>query len=270
MLIERELKNILRELNKNKVDVVLLKGFSILNVSKRNIDSRFMEDIDFLTKEDTAKLVKILKKNKFHEVEAAERLHHRSFIKVTNGYKIRIEVHHNFLHFKNPFSIDIEDFWLRSQELSIGHVKAKGLSNEDLILHLCLHLACQHSFYRGLRDLYDLSEIISHCNINWDKLVEINEKYKTSSVVYFCLELAKDLFENHTPQRVLNKLRVRSSKKQLFLLRVQSRNLFKIQKDILYKFQKHFFHMLWPDRMNDKKDNLKMSLVFLRKRLSSL
>jgi hypothetical protein len=268
ILMKTELKDLVKLLNESEVDFILLKGFSIPDKEKIGISSRFMQDVDLLIeKKDFKKMIEILTRSGFHESEDwwDERYYDsKSFGKDVNNYKLMIELHYKLLQHKNPFKINIEELWLRSENMRIGEIEIKILSKEDLTIYLCLHLY-KHSFYQGLRNLYELSKLIE--DVDFNKLVKIARKYKMTTLLYFCLKLAKELFDAEVPNMVLVKLKRNPSKKQLFLLKILSKNLFKPKKEILYKIEHHLFQLIWPDKIGDKLLNLKISLKFLKHRV---
>jgi len=55
-----------------------------------------------------------------------------------------VEVHWTLLEEDEPFTIDADALWERTVPARIANLDALALSVEDLVLHLCLHLAYQH------------------------------------------------------------------------------------------------------------------------------
>jgi hypothetical protein len=60
-----------------------------------------------------------------------------------------VELHWTILEEEEPFSIDVEAMWARSVPAEIAGVGVRGLSVEDLLLHLSLHLTYQHRLAGG-------------------------------------------------------------------------------------------------------------------------
>ncbi len=55
-----------------------------------------------------------------------------------------VEVHWTLLKEDEPFTIDADALWERAVPARIANLDALALLLEDLVLHLCLHLAYQH------------------------------------------------------------------------------------------------------------------------------
>ena len=80
---------------------------------------------------------------------------------------------------------------------------------DDLLLHLCLHLAHDNVFIDGkLRDLRDMAETIRHYGdaIGWDAVVGQAKTWQVSRYVYWSLWLARDQFGAAVPPVVLERL----------------------------------------------------------------
>jgi hypothetical protein len=104
------------------------------------------------------------------EVDVAV-LHHVSMLTKAPFYAL--ELHWSLTDPREPHAADAGELWARAQPFAIATRPALGLSDEDLLLHLCVHASYQHRFEFGLRSLCDLARLLDQRGdqMRWD-LVE--------------------------------------------------------------------------------------------------
>jgi hypothetical protein len=106
-----------------------------------------------------------------------------------------------------PFQeIDVDGLWKRARPSTTPDLEALTLSPEDLLLHLCLHIAFQDRFRVGLRALYDVALAIRHyqTDMDWEQLELRARAWKADRCVYLTLRLARELLGAAVPCELLD------------------------------------------------------------------
>lgn len=178
-----ELKKLGAAFLSNKIDVYLLKGFSMLGDLYQDLGSRFASDVDLLV--DSAQLDKvseILLSEGYTEIPAIKWMGDNfkyTFEKNIGTIDVTIELHTRlFWHQK----IDIE-------EGSTSHIRGfKKLSNEEQFVHLAGHFAFQHTCLK-LFWLVDILKLSSSQSLDIKKVMVLAKKYKVERSVVLCLNL---------------------------------------------------------------------------------
>ena len=104
-----------------------------------------------------------------------------------------------------------DGYWARSCPATIAGVPTRVLSPEDLLLHVCLHDACDLAcgpFGLGLRPLCDVAEIIRHYReiLSWREVQARAVEWHAERCVYLALWLAKELLGAEVPESVIEGL----------------------------------------------------------------
>jgi hypothetical protein len=157
-------KNQLRMQELRKIDlllaslrgpVVVLKGFALMGDVYEDLGARFASDIDLLVSSyNLPHMILILKKQGYERLKE-EKWQGNDFktimTKKTDLIEITIEIHTRlFWHTRD------ENLRFRSSK-NFEHLKVLGL--EDQLIHLCGHLAFQHTFIK-LFWLYDIQNFL--------------------------------------------------------------------------------------------------------------
>lgn len=124
----------------------------------------------------------------------------------TNG--LFVEIHWTILEEDEPFTIDTEGLWQRAMPAQIAGADVFALGYEDLILHLCTHMAYQHHLQAGLRNLYDIYAVIKKHpdDIDWDLLVEIAKSWRAERVIWISFKLLEEILSLKLPTDIFDKL----------------------------------------------------------------
>ena len=119
-----------------------------------------------------------------------------------------VELHHTILGEQEPFSIDPAGLWQRAVRARVAEVDVSALCPEDLLLHLCLHLAYQHRLARGVRGLYDLATVLQRrgAEIDEARLVETARQWGAERVTWLSLRLMQRVTGVEAPGEVLRSL----------------------------------------------------------------
>lgn len=187
----------IKALNRENIPIMLMKGAHLAELVYDNIALRPMADVDILIR-------------KKHLVRTQEVLEGGG--KLYPG-EVTIDIHWHIAHSLSeididPIShelaerIDIDGIWERSEPAVIAGEPVRVMSPEDLLLHLCIHLAVFHLFqYNALKGLCDLRETISRyaLRLSWERVAERAEAWGIGNAVTLCLRLARDLLDAPIP-----------------------------------------------------------------------
>jgi|LSQX01.2.fsa_nt_gb hypothetical protein len=162
---------VIDELQKNKIDVVILKGLA-LRYYYPNPDMRSMGDIDlFVRKTDIDRTISILIAMGY-EVDDSDSKH----ICLTHPEQLNVELHWELVNTEN-YKKDVtrinEQVWSNLEYIDFGNVKARTLNINLQTVYVCLHMA-NHMLSSGfgLRPVCDLVLLVEKrkSDIDW-KLV---------------------------------------------------------------------------------------------------
>lgn len=172
-------KEILLGLKEKGIQVVVLKGFILKNIYPRP-EFRTMCDLDILIDIKDYNLVNkylvsvgyICGKQK-HPVHAV----------YCNENGSEVEVHWKLIN-KDYYNGDEKEFekniWKNAKEITIYGLEIKTLSDEDFLIHICMHMAVHTKCSGfGLRQLYDLALFTKNKyeDIDWESFKYRISKY---------------------------------------------------------------------------------------------
>lgn len=204
----QELGKILTTLHTHQIEAIVLKGTHLVAISN-NLGLRSCGDIDLLLRPD-----QLLVANQ--ALEAIGYTRERALEKVTatvnhlpalrNG-KATVELHDTIATADAPFRIVYDDLFGHSQPFTVRGVTGMGFCPEDLLLHLCIHAAYQHSFDHGLRSIYDILGVVrAHPTLDWAKFVRSTQAWQAGKPAYLTLCLSHALLGVKIPATVLAQL----------------------------------------------------------------
>jgi len=211
LLLYRELGPILASLAADHIPVVLLKGSFLAQFVYQNIGLRSMADIDLLVPEadlmrcyQTLESLGLKRLNEFDLEIERSKLHHLPPVE-KNG--VTVEIHWKLNKIQGFPPLFLEALWQRAQTTHIEGSPCLALSPEDLLTHVCIHMAYSHDFYSQLRSLCDVSEIITHYSrFDWDRFVQDIQAVKAERGTWLILYLAGFYLGTAVPENVLKTL----------------------------------------------------------------
>ena len=205
----RELSDILNSFQSSGIQTIILKGAALAETLYPDISLRPFGDIDLLIRSRDLP-------------EAQDRLQCLGYGENTDrefyqGYRERFEEH--FIYRKNahipvyvelhtslpPFvsarGLEVGGFWDRAVVAQIGEVDSLVLSEEDTVLHLCVHIF-KHNFSTRLLWLYDLALLILRHGkgINWKLMEKRARKLGIHRVVGLALDQVRRILDVSVPQ----------------------------------------------------------------------
>lgn len=228
------LYRVVSTLQKECIDVIILKGPCLAATVYPNIGTRAFCDLDLLVRKFDLPRVEYC----FHtmnfsikyrssamgrsgfsrseakgrsgssEIQYSREFYNRHFhLPFTDDKGSIVEIHWDFeepIRFSNKNII--KEFWANAEKKSLESLYAKVLSPEDALLALCLHNA-RHNL-STLGALSDIDKLVSFYKerINWEKFEIISKKHALSRVIYASLFYVASLFDTDIPQKVLRRL----------------------------------------------------------------
>lgn len=191
--------------NENKIDVIALKGLVVRKLYPK-AEFRTMGDADILVHEEDLDRIKQLLINEGYELkEGAD--NHGAHLAFTHKNFWPIEVHWTLVN-DDYFLVDKKfekDLWNSAIEIDIGKSKVLTLCNEDLALHLCLHMGVHIIFGGfGLRQLCDLVLLVEKEgeSMDWNLFVSKAKECGAESFTLAIFKCCNKLFNMEVPVEI--------------------------------------------------------------------
>jgi hypothetical protein len=84
------------------------------------------------------------------------------------GTPMLVELHTRLEWTRAPFAYDLDGAWARAVAVTLEGREARTLHPDDMLLHVCLHLAIHHGFELGLRGLVDAALLVASRTALWN------------------------------------------------------------------------------------------------------
>jgi len=204
-------REIARELRKRGVRFMALKGLHLAELVYRDISLRPMGDVDILVpRAELKNAVAALQSmeygpqkdmssaaNAMLELGHAVGLEHRRL-------GILIELHWSLGEPGYGYDAPMEEIWRSTAMGKLADADVRLMSPEFVLLHVCAHLACNHTFLLGLRGLCDIAEIVRACPaLDWAVVVDQGRQNGWARGIAAALRLARDQLGAAVPDEVL-------------------------------------------------------------------
>ena len=236
-----ELATILRELEKNKLVVPILKGNLLASIVYPAIETRIFNDLDLIVKLDDIAAVtkalenigflqghydeennviieasrkeKILQQVASHELQEFQKISNNRFAKL-----VQVDVNHDILWKGTcPYKVNTKDLIERALPIEINNTKGYMLDYIDNIIQLSCHLYKEATLMIWITDLRDLkiykfADIYMYIKrfydqIEWKLLVERVKGYNLEKVIYYNFHYLEMMFGEIIPIDVMDALR---------------------------------------------------------------
>jgi len=196
--------------------IVLLKGAAYCLGALAPARGRLFSDIDILLpKKSLPHTEKLLELNGWlaTHLDAYDQRYYRSWMHeippLRHGKRqTELDVHHGIL--PETMRVHPNPQLLVDNCVSLNSMdNLYRLSDEDLILHSAAHCFYDGEFRHGLRDLYDIHELIGQFSGDsgfWRKLIERAELLNLSDPLYFALLLSSRWFGTAVPDLLIKSL----------------------------------------------------------------
>ncbi|TSA11708.1 MAG: hypothetical protein D4R74_12655 [Betaproteobacteria bacterium] len=209
-----QFRRVARALRGHGIAVIALKGLHLAELVYRDISLRPMADLDILvSRSQVEQTVGALHELDFgHAQNLAGEAGAMLDIKCNIGFAPRdvdiwLEVHWSLDEPPARFAAVLEDIWRSAVPARVGDADTLVMSPEFLLLHVCAHLACNHTFAFSLRALCDIAEIArKYSALDWAAVVDHGRRNDWCRGVAAALRLASDHLGAAVPARVLTAL----------------------------------------------------------------
>ena len=215
LLLAEELIKILKLLKNENIDAIPYKGPILAILAYRNVSFRQFGDLDiFIPQKNVQKAVKILNSNGYISQMNLKNSQEFAFFKYQREYKLINKKSKTSIEIKWKFPVSSFSF-KSSFENIVGNSEFElidffnfpilTLSNEDLILILCIHNAGH--YWLKLKWICDISEFIqANNNLNWSLIIDKANKLGIIRILYINLALSKELLGLKLPSEIENAL----------------------------------------------------------------
>jgi putative nucleotidyltransferase-like protein len=214
-----ELRNLVSEFARHKVDFVVLKGAVLAFIAYPDSSLRPVSDIDLLVRpESLAKALELIDEAGFRCPKRFEFAHPASLKdSVVPGEEISvplekpgthalIEVHTQLESGEPWFPVPIGKVWERTEETDWNDVRIRILDPHEFLFHLVLHLARGHFFCLGLRPLLDvhLWVELQEQRLDWEWIARECVRRGYGDWMYLTLKMVRDTFATQVPAYFFN------------------------------------------------------------------
>jgi hypothetical protein len=171
---------LLKDLRAAGIDVAVLKGADLVERVYADVSLRPMADVDLLVRPaDLQRASALLASKGYVPAAPAPGQEHQGAIEenlhvepVRKPGGPLVELHYAIGTPARVGGVDMEGVWTRMARGQVGGAEALVLSPEDLLLHLCIHVAIHHGFDAKLVQLLDLPVVVDRLGdgIDWGTL----------------------------------------------------------------------------------------------------
>lgn len=192
----------------HNIEFLSYKGATLAQLAYNDSSLRQFGDLDILIhKKDFPKVKKFLLENGgkcawnlSDKQEKAVLKHYYEFPFKFGKNPVLVEIHWAFMESFFGFDYKIEEVFRRSQMVSIHGRSLQTLSNEDLLIVLCVH-GSKH-FWKRLSWICDVGKLVQTQPIEWNNVIKLAKKSGCSRMLKLGLLLAKDLLEIDLPDEI--------------------------------------------------------------------
>lgn len=195
-----EFRRVARALGEAGIPLIALKGLHLAELVYRDISLRPMADLDILVPRGrVAQCLAVLRGLDYgHDEELGAAAEAMLDAKCNLGLAhatldLWLEVHWTLDEHHGEATDPVPDVWKSALPARLGDAETQVMSPEFLLLHVCAHLACNHSFSFSLRALCDIAEIVRvQPALDWAAVVEHGSRHHWKRGVAAALRLARD------------------------------------------------------------------------------
>jgi hypothetical protein len=209
--MELTFKNVQQILAEKGIQLLLLKGPHLGCTVYDSPKKRLYGDLDILVKpDDFEKTAALLLENGFEPFafdrftpEIQRDFKHWEF---RSPWGIVVELH-RWLSGHDRYPVDGGGLFARAEEFTFGETQARGLSCEDLLLHLCLHMGTSYFHVIERKHVADIGLLTNKRRVDWPIFIERVRKAGCRAIAYYALLAAKLQAGASVPADVARKLR---------------------------------------------------------------
>lgn len=195
-----ELQKVFMLFNDHGIEAAVLKGASLAESVYPTPYLRVMRDVDlWIPEAQMRRACSLLEANGYREkhvrgLENCPRDGKEARLAKFFTYDLSIIELHSTLDIHLPADThETNAIWNRLIEQP--GLRVKTLHPQDMLRHLCMHLAMRHRFEQGLLWLLDIRLFLARygLELEWDALAEQSRHQQTSKYLYISLEMVADL-----------------------------------------------------------------------------
>lgn len=240
-----EIKKIVRILNEERIDFVILKGLPVHLFLEKKHPRRLYADCDILVaKKDALRVIKLFKKENYGPLDFSLSEKHKtlrdkvveeSYGKTINGLPVVFDIHYeaafmmtqlgslNFLYPQKLLMGFTKALLDNKKNVQIEGIPFPLLSLEDQILYLFLHL-----FHHNFRGTYRYDILVKILDSKFDayQLAKIVTEYQLTNFVYAGLMLLQKYYPNENYRKLLGLLTVSKTVEKYVVINVLLAKIF--------------------------------------------
>ncbi len=213
VIFESSLRQVLEDFSREKIVVIVLKGAFLSGNIYGDLSERMMGDIDLLVQmKSFDQAAAALRRAGYRSTLDYPAEEGATFNKAAPGFFKEgyppVDLHWDLEMPDWGFQVDLEGIWQRAQINEIEGIPTLGLSKEDLLIYLSMHLM-NHRLRSGIRSVYDFGITIDHYaqDLDWDILINRARSWRADRATTLTAVLAKELFGAKIPAPVLGSLK---------------------------------------------------------------
>ena len=148
-------------------------------------------------------------------------------------------------------AVDHAAIWARRVVVSMEGRSAWAMAPEDLLIHLCLHLAINHGFGEpALRNLLDIHLVAARLAPDWRAVAERAKAWRLATMLWTTLSLAVQLWGTPVPASVLAALQPGLARRRAIASLDLANAVLTIRRGD-YSYRRFVVQMLLTDRPRD-------------------
>lgn len=193
---------------KSNIEFLAYKGSTLAQIAYGDLSLRQFGDLDILIrKKDFPEVKRIILANGGNSLWELSEKQENAVLKYYYEFPFKIgknpvlvEIHWAFVESFFAFDYNIEEVFRRRRAVSIRGRKIPTISNEDLLLFLCVH-GSKH-FWKRLSWICDVGKLVAAQPIDWTIVLRLAEKNGSRRMLNLGLSLAKDFLKIELPDQI--------------------------------------------------------------------
>lgn len=251
-ILFKNISELLNHFHNEGIQIMLLKGTSLILLYYKDYGLRPMIDFDMLVHtEEASDAIKLLTKlgwrstitplKGFIKIGFLTKLgwipkerpledFSKEYISVRHAHdlinpdKFTIDLHWHLLHGYNDVNAD-SDFWDGAVRTTVNEVPTLVLNPTDQLLHVCAH-GVKWNSVPPIRWIADAVTIVNNAQdgINWDRMIFLAQRHQLILPIKGAMNYLRSFLQTPVPETVLKELRTFSiSKTEYFEYRIRTR-----------------------------------------------
>lgn len=211
LLLHAGLRHINHALTAAAVPFLVLKGAHLAHAIYESPELREMIDLDILVPRDAVRrAVDALESAGYrastpYVLDSQVDQHHHLTPLIRNS--VAVEVHWELFPARGSSRVGTGSLFDTATTVTVDGERLRGLSLEDLLVHLCVHAARHHVFALGIRALVDIDQLLArHAEIDWSRVRGRARERSAWREVALTVLLAHDLLGTPLPASLMQSI----------------------------------------------------------------